>query len=123
VCLVIACGALAHESSRCGGPAAGIIWTCAACRPICTIVQRKYRPPCAAQFVLAGRMSIFVASATAAQADCSTMYCARKAPNEFPGAHCYEFFGTGTLCFADLAEAEPGTSTSRISCCVIRAPG
>jgi Protein of unknown function (DUF1638) len=108
--LVIACGALAHEIialRRANG------WNHLDVR--CLPADLHNRPaqiPAAVHGAIrAARRdyrSIFVAYGDCGTGGLLDAVLREEGVERIPGAHCYEFFATGSV-FAELAEAEPGT--------------
>jgi hypothetical protein len=108
--LVIACGALAHEITALRR---ANVWDAldVRCLPAELHNRPEKIPAAVRELIRASRdryRTIFVA-----YGDCGTGGLLDKVLSEegverIPGAHCYEFFATGTV-FAALADAEPGT--------------
>lgn len=108
--LIIACGALSHEIMaliRANG------WDQidVQCLPA-ELHNRPERIPAAVRAMLRSSRCHY-RSMVVAYADCGTgglldAVLEEEGVERIPGAHCYEFFATGSV-FAELAEAEPGT--------------
>jgi len=123
--LVIACGALAARNHRAGGgPAAE---SSGRALPAGDLHNRPAQIPAAVRggnsclAAAAMRSRSFVAYGTAAQADCSTMYCARKASNEIPGGALLRILRPD-LC-SPISPRRPGTFYLTILAASFRAPG
>ena len=108
--LVIACGALAHEITALRRANA---WDALDVR--CLPAELHNRPekiPAAVRALIQSSRdryhSIFVAYGDCGTGGLLDQVLMEEGVERIPGAHCYEFFATGSV-FAALSEAEPGT--------------
>jgi hypothetical protein len=108
--LIIACGALAHEITALKRANR---WEqiSVSCLPAEFHNRPAQIPGAVRALIQASRgryRSIFVAYGDCGTGGLLDAVLREEAVERIPGAHCYEFFATGSV-FAELSEAEPGT--------------